>query len=516
MNPQDLLYTNQFVGTTDLEFDQNKLTKDRMNVLKTIDRPFPKRYNRNWDPIISNEVRDIVKDRYKKYKTTAICIDSRDRNCDIYPKPNDYLVILSAQFNYIESISLLDVDLGNIFLTKTQISWLLEPMEGGTFSINIPCGNYSARRLAEIMMNYMSMQVDNNGNIQNIFVNIDSMLNEIKIINRLQIPEIIAIQTILINSDDVFSTIPPGGYRQDGVYILVNHTFSNINFPLVITSMPNIGGFPKELFNCQEFFNGNSNGNEYIFSGSITINGTIYNRYLLIPRINEQELTTLTAQNIITSAAISRYLSTTMNNNFIGNFDNKLIECLPIIGEAREFTIDFENSPLMEVFGWYECDNEFRYILNNNTSLNISKQKCFNVYKDYCCEYMFTIEPYILLKLSVPSYAEDRIAGNIIKSQNLPRKILCDCDEAKDVVNIFAKISLNKENRFETSILKFYDTPLEKLNEIMVTFVDSDGCLIDLKCDQTITLEVVEAVDVLKDTLIDSRHGEVNITGIRE
>ncbi len=516
MNPQDLLYTNRFVATNEIEFSENKSTRDRINVLKTIDRPFPKRYNRNWDPIISEEVRDIVKDRYKKYKLTSICIDSRDRNCELFPNPNNYTVVLGAQFNYIESIQLIDVDLGNLFLTKTQISWFFPPNTSAEFTVDIPCGIYTTKDLANVMMNYMSMVVDNNDNIQNIFVSIDPVLNEIKIINRLQIPEIVAIQTIVTATDDVFNTVPPAGYQQNGIYILVNFEFTNMDLPLVPTNLPNVGGFSNSLFNCNEFWNGNISGNEYVDAGTVVVNGFTYHRYLLIPRLGGQILTTTFSQNIITSAAISRYLATTTDNNFVGTFDNKNLDCLVLIGEAREFAIDFENSPIMDIFAWKECEIEFGYVLSNISDNNISKEKCFNIYRDNCCcDYMFKVEPYVLLILSAPSREDGTIAGNIVKSQNLPKIAQCDCDDFKDVNNIFAKIIIGRKNKIATSILKFYETPLEKLNEIMVTFVDRNGCILDLKCDQTITLEIVEAVDVLKDTLIDSRHGEANITGIR-
>jgi hypothetical protein len=517
MNPFDLLYTNKFVDTNELEFNRNdeKLTRDRINVLKTIDRPFPKRYNRNYEPIISNEVRDIVKNRYKKYRETALCLDSRDRNCEIYENPNNYKLILGKQFNYIESIRLLNVDMGNLPITDTQISWMFPFNDGGNFSVEIPCGIYSAKELSKIMSEYMSTQIDTDGNIQNIFVDINPSLNEIKIINRLQIPEIVALQTILDNDGDIFNQIPVDGYQQNGIYILVKETFSNMELPLIPTQIPNIGGFSNILFNCKEFWNGNFLGNEYLFIDSININGTTYNRYFLIPRIDGMEYITKTNQNIITSASISRFLTIGTRNNFIGTYDNKNIDCLPIIGEARDFAIDFNNSSLMKIFGWQECDTEFKYVVSNTSDLNISKDKCFNIYK-CCCDYMFKIEPYILLKLSVPSYAEDTIAGNIIKSQNLPRKILCECNEFDDVINIFAKIDITRfGTKFETVVLKFYETPLEKLDEIIVTFLDREGCIINLKCDNTIVLEIIETVDVLKDTLIDSRHGEANITGIK-
>jgi hypothetical protein len=515
MNPQDLLYTNSFVGTNEINFNENQRTRDRINVLKTIDRPFPKKYNRNWEPIISEEVRDIVKDRYKKYKTTSLLLDSCDRNYAVYPKPNNYKLILGNQFNYIESIKLLSINLNNMFLTKTEIAWLSN--NGTQFSTEIPCGIYSSNNLANIISQYMSMVPDEDGNIQNIDVKIDPIINDVRIVNRVQIPEIVAIQTLIQSTDDIFtpSVVAP---VQNGIYILVKQdmAFNNYNLPIVPTNIPNIGGYSNILFNYREFWQGNTNGNQYMWIDQVIIGGTNYQRYLLIPKVNSYELRTKTPQNIITTMSIVSYLTADVINkrNFISNFNEKELESLPKIGEAREFAINFNESSLMDVFNWRECDEEFRYILTNNTSYNISKNKCFDIYKDWC-DYMFKVEPYILLKLTVPSYAGDTIAGNLVKSQNLPKKMIYDCNEMEDTTNIFAKICIDRENSVETSILKFYETPLEKFDEIIITFLDRNGKILDLKCDQTIMLEVVEAVDVLKDTLIDSRHGEANITGIR-
>jgi len=502
MNPLDLLHTNAFVATNEIEFNENNFTRDRINVLKTIDQPFPKRFNRNWEPIVSNEVRDIVKDRYKKYRITALTLDSRDRDFNYYPHPNNYSVVLGRQFNYIESITLLNIDLSNIFITKTQITWILSSDQ--IYSVDIPCGIYSAKKLEKIMIQYMSSIITNDGSIQNFYVQIDPCTNNICIINRLQNSPIIATQIITNPTDDIFTTVPPNGYQNNGIYIITKQQFTNLNMPLIPTDIPII---VNQLFNNVAFWNGLSEGNRYESAGTVTISGVTYYRYLLIP---EENINFITSQNLILSAPIAKYL---INNNIIDFEEN--FNTNSIIGEAQEFTIDFQNSDLMDIFGWNECDNDFRYILCNNSDLNISKDKCFRTYMNEFGEYIFTIEPYIFMKLSTESKEESTIAGNLVKSQELPPILKCDCLDHKGITNIFAKINLMQGNKVETTILKFYETPLENLDNLTVTFVDRNGCLIDLKCDNTVTLEIVEAIDVLKDTYIDSRHGEAIITGIR-
>ena len=62
----------------------------------------------------------------------------------------------------------------------------------------------------------------------------------------------------------------------------------------------------------------------------------------------------------------------------------------------------------------------------------------------------------------------------------------------------------------------FYDKPLESVNEINIEFVSPDGKLINLRQDHHITLEIMEFRDVLKETLFDTKHGEVVTTGIKK
>jgi hypothetical protein len=512
MNPHDLLNTNKFVGTTDIEFNNNKFSRDRINILKTIDTPFPKKYNRNWEPIISDEIRDVVKNRYKKYKITALTIDSQDRNFHIYPKSNDYNVILNNQFNNVHSISLIGINFYNIFLTKTKITWMLSPLEGNIYSIEIPYGIYNNKKLEETMMNYMNTQIDNNNKLQNIHINIDPYLNEINIINRIQSLDIISIQTINNNDNDIFrsfSSNPPSNYSQEGIYILIKGEL-DMTKPIIPTNIKDINVFSNILFNFKEFWFGNNMENEISFIDNIILNNIIYYRYLLIPKLNNKNLITNKYENIILKKSIELFLI----NQMI--YDFNLCENDAKIGEGREFLINYEESNIMEIFGWYECENEFRFIHSNNSIYNINKNKCFYIYKNECCEYIFIDEPYILLKLSTTSLSDDKIAGNLVKSQNIKKnKKICECDIYKGDKNIFAKIDIKNNITFDSSILKFYDTPLEKLNQLHISFINRFGCLTNIICDHTLTFEIIETIDVLKDTLIDSRHGEVNITGIR-
>ena len=74
------------------------------------------------------------------------------------------------------------------------------------------------------------------------------------------------------------------------------------------------------------------------------------------------------------------------------------------------------------------------------------------------------------MKIQAPSFAEDKIANNIVKTQDanlLNPSINCQIDQRipKDNSNLFAKISLTHPPKILSSILQFYEVPLEQLTE---------------------------------------------------
>ncbi len=517
MNPQDLLYTNRFDAKHHFERERDTRTRDRLNILKSIDQPFPRRFNRNHEPILSEEVRDLVKDRYKKKKIRSICIDSRDRDLTFYPQPNNYKVDIASEFNNIEAIQLTSLDLGSLFLTQNQISWTINDTN---YIANIPNGVYSTQELAIAMINQMGQfpNQDNNNIAQNVVVSINSITHQVKLFNRLEGPQIIAIQTILRPEDDIFRCfVAPQSFNKNAIYVLVKHNvlLNDITRPLIPNNIPNIGGIPNTLINCQQFWKTppSNDVGTYTCYDTVTINGVQYQRYELIPN---PPICASFAQNIITSNALKSIL-----NQDVANFKD-VFQCdgdlsVPQIGRAEQWAINFTTSPLMSIFGWNETGQNFGFVLTNQSSAN-TMASCLNIDRDCCGNYFFRIEPYIFLKIQAPSFPEDKIANNIVKTQdnNLLRTLVCQPDPRiqRDTHNLFAKIALSNPIKILSSVLQFYQTPLEELRELQVLFVDRNGCPLDLQCDHFFTLEIVEVIDVLKDTLIDSRHGETIETGI--
>ena len=156
MNPQDLLYTNQFVGTNILDNSELKkstqyykqyqnhvdktadITKqylnrslkdgDPINVNKAKSKPWPILNEKNYKPIFSDTVSDIVENKYIKAIKTIISIYSKDRNKEKALMPNNYLVNLGKEFINIYKIKLVDLNIPNsippVNTSNNVISWI--------------------------------------------------------------------------------------------------------------------------------------------------------------------------------------------------------------------------------------------------------------------------------------------------------------------------------------------------------------------------------------------------------
>ena len=92
----------------------------------------------------------------------------------------------------------------------------------------------------------------------------------------------------------------------------------------------------------------------------------------------------------------------------------------------------------------------------------------------------------------------------------------------KETGILFAKINLNAipGNSFNPQNYNyefiFYDKPLQSVNTMKIELLSPDGELLNFRQDHNLTLEIMEFRDVLKETLFDTRHGEVITTGIKK
>lgn len=90
---------------------------------------------------------------------------------------------------------------------------------------------------------------------------------------------------------------------------------------------------------------------------------------------------------------------------------------------------------------------------------------------------------------------------------------------SKNLENIFAKIKLSTipgscsvDNVMQNEVI-FYDGSLTNMDEIVIQLVDFEGKILELKKDHNFTLMIVEKIEILKETNLNTRTGFINTMG---
>jgi hypothetical protein len=173
-------------------------------------------------------------------------------------------------------------------------------------------------------------------------------------------------------------------------------------------------------------------------------------------------------------------------------------------------------------------------IINNMLKINYPQFR-LNI-ENYNNKYYFRSVPFLFLKI-LPSSTENVINNSLIRVTNskdvnvtqtykkefyfnIDKNISGEQEYKKETNNLFAKIYL-KQVPYQTIIdkhgiyeYKFEDMPLENLDQLQIQFTDPLGEIVDLYIPHSFTLEIYEKISVLKDTLINSRRGEIVTNGI--
>ena len=155
-DPQDLLYTNNFVSTTILSessivdetkyydrfkkyiendinnqyneyLDNDENETDQLNLNKSLYKKWPVDSKKNHYPLFDTYTNDISVNRYKKNIVTKINIDTINRDYVKYINPNNLTMDFSKVFDNIEKIIINDIDIKNnnksITNYNNNLSW---------------------------------------------------------------------------------------------------------------------------------------------------------------------------------------------------------------------------------------------------------------------------------------------------------------------------------------------------------------------------------------------------------
>ena len=153
IDPQDLLYTNNFIETDILSnqqierqtknydrfidyqselnnsqtnntirfLDNDDQETDEINMKKTLYEPFPLHNKKNNYPLMDPLLRDLSKDRYTKLKETRISIDTGYRNIRLYPLTSNFMINLGRDLSNIHKIAIENLVIPNFTKSVSDI-----------------------------------------------------------------------------------------------------------------------------------------------------------------------------------------------------------------------------------------------------------------------------------------------------------------------------------------------------------------------------------------------------------
>lgn len=206
----------------------------------------------------------------------------------------------------------------------------------------------------------------------------------------------------------------------------------------------------------------------------------------------------------------------------IDNLNSEILSVTPVYKFIHSNTQDYLISP----FNTLNKQNIVRQLTLNN-----SPQNKLNI-ENYDGKFYFKSIPFIFMKIfpnniqSINGQLEriEDNKNNIIENEYSKIFYLAQDNvnkNKKNTDNLFAKIYLNQIPLKSTIINKstyefiFEDKPLENFSSLKVIFTNPFGREIELSLEHSFTLEIYEKINVLKDTLLDTRNGDVCSNGIK-
>jgi hypothetical protein len=491
MNREDLFVNNIFKGINITDFQRYLTTNDRSNFIKKMDRPFPKRLDRNAEPIISNSVRDIFKDRYKKHRKQLVLIDSRDRDRRLYPRPNNFKVYFGHRYTMVERVAL------------TAISFMCSPypivnktltiiVNGIPYTITIEFGTYTAGELSIAIMSAMNELLPADLGYQFV-IHINEQTDNTQL-------------TLL---SDTFNIVVFGTTKGTAAYI---YTDTAVNTePIVLTGLPQeFDAYNYTPFYAAAAFDPLLTYNYYYPDGT---SGSYFKYALVLYKNGQQIIPTISQQVKLAESALTLPIAPALTYRTSPSGRASLTFPPAIGGKGVEFGLDFTGSQstlLTDVFNWYECAIEDFLLLNkiifqshNSANLNTG---CIN-WACMCEERVIMPNPYYMIRLAIPHRNPDILGGAIIKTQDANLQEF----KANDLIAVYTP-----QCGIETIPIEYMTGTLDNFSDVIVNILDNNGNTLDIKCDFTLTLEVVEGLDILKDTLINSKDGEANVVGVKK
>jgi len=363
MNPHDPIHTNPFNRPNAINTPK-KIVPNPFLTNNSIG-PAPRR-NDNLGLNQSIQQNTYIND------VVQVVIDSRERNVDEFPFPNDYAIVFAVPFNTVKEISLATINISNtippvsiynnnfVFEYPTtsdpQITNIFVPDDILTvsdskcfFGAQIKEGFYNTVSLARSLEFVLSQVKTKTENTTTFKVDINPETQLVQIVNRLESIPIYAIQTILDAADDIFAVyrvgpVPVPDSFNDAFLIMVRKDFAD-SYPLVITdALLGVSNVDPLQINWQTYFQ-SSLGQLYSYEkfDELSINGVTYYRF----KLSFADLTVSTSENKVFTA-VGGHLETILMAasifDFISDGTSK-----PAIGRAVPVRLVYQRSQIAEV-----------------------------------------------------------------------------------------------------------------------------------------------------------------------
>jgi hypothetical protein len=628
IDPADLLSTNKFISNQKIT-DKNLANKTYQNIPTRQDpnqtrnflqnnvfqnahvnrskqqiRQWPPTNDKTTFPVLSNEIGDLSENRYSKYKSTYVSIDSREgigkttpdnalilNNCTSYDdgtiinnypitnnvqcipqtSNNDYKIFLREKFENVVSISLKQIDIPNPFYPNTfQWSYPISdnissnslaviidgnytlPNTTITHSVTMSDGPYfipdyltALERKVNSVSHDSNEQYNSGKNHQMTFRLSEDQTSTI-IVNRLERLHPMLVYTAITTDDDYIGNLSFNstltGNIDEYVYFVLSSPTNDFHdtvsdvLPIIWTDLPGIGGISFDLLNYEEFNYWNGGGTEpanyyfeYVDSVKLVSGGRDYRRYRM--KIIVEDLSGIFNEIHPTHSEQmgQKYLLDYWNNNLGGSegeFPMIVYENDPLPMVGRGYPLHLINNPesVLRMLGWGPDKDVFYNVFSVHKSNQIVFHASNNINKTLVngVPGTFIRNDYMFLKLTIPS-KESSIIGNTIIKAGFNRSNEAQDSNAKYINNVsdlFAKILFVNDGSEKSSFIggckKFINNTIDKLDELEILFIDKNGKIIDFGRNyHNMTLEIVEKIDVLKETQYDSKRGRPIITGFR-
>ena len=477
-------------------------------------------------------------DIYTEEIIRAITIDSRDRDINVYPSPNNFNISIQDKFEDVKSIQLISADLQHsipsINSSNNTIKWSYKPAIHAYTSpssfepyndyifpttevnhvVTIEEGYYSTQSIANTLACKMNEVVHTSqegyavGKKHDFYIEVNPYTHKVSFINRIESPNVIHINVATNDINDDIGNLAWNTPSSDenAIFFTIDQTTDIFSidaasqFPLIPTNFPSIGGYSLTEINNRPFTTDVSDDFHYIHVGTISFisGGPQYTRYKLVMP-SKASISETKSRDDISSILSSLGIA---SKTFIPNYP--ISDKLPEIGRALPFNLEYTNgdttSSILGKLGWTPRSNlstiinRYDAILTNRNNSPDYRMLDISIQENY----MLRVDSYVYLRLNIAG-KDEAIGGNIIKAS-----------DGNSVGDLMGQIIMGKYGE-RSDIVRtakiYYYNPLNRLTELRVQLVDKDGNLLPIKSDYNFTLEIIEKRDVLKDTLYNSKYG---------